>query len=510
MKSEHTERRRAPVRSAVHNMHASSQDHLVLAAPAGAGGVRMRPMRGREHRSQQRVCVGWLTTAVMILSASGVRAQAVQTGPGLSLVHPEGPSSPPLVLTLQDALERAKQNDGQFQAVVADADIARGDRAQAKAGLLPAFSHTTQYLGNQANGVNPNGRFVSLDGVNMYRSWAVAHQDLSPNTLMRTPLRKAQAVEAAAQAKLEIAQRGLAVTVTRNYYALVVAQRKYATAQQAAQQAASFLRISQQQQRLGEVARSDVVKAEIQYEQQQQNYREALLIMNDARLSLAVLAFSTLNENFSVVDDLNGAPALPPFSDVRVMAERNNPDLRVADETLRAAGQHVRAARNAFLPSIIVDGVYGIEANEFALHSRIAAQPELGVLPNLGYFVTVSLTVPVWDWGGLRSKLHQSETREHQAQVTLNQTQRQLMSNLYSMYNQVLTAKSAIDNLQHVAELATESLRLTGLRYQAGESTALEVVDAQNTLVQTRNAVDDAEMRYRVALADLQTLTGRF
>jgi outer membrane protein TolC len=61
-----------------------------------------------------------------------------------------------------------------------------------------------------------------------------------------------------------------------------------------------------------------------------------------------------------------------------------------------------------------------------------------------------------------------------------------------------------------VADLAAESLRLVSLRYQAGESTAFEVVDAQNTLVQARNAMDDAQTRYRIALAELQTLTGRF
>jgi outer membrane protein TolC len=210
------------------------------------------------------------------------------------------------------------------------------------------------------------------------------------------------------------------------------------------------------------------------------------------------------------VDDLNTAPVLPPFPDVRAMAERSNPDLRAAGEALRAASQEVRGARNAFFPSIAFDGVYGIEANFFALHSIIVKEPELGVLPNLGYFVTVNLTVPVWDFGGRQSKLHQSRTRERQAQFTLTQTQRQLMSNLYSMYNEALTARAAVDNLQHVAELAAESLRLTNLRYQAGESTALEVVDAQNTLVQARNAADDADARYRLALAELQTVTGRF
>jgi len=58
--------------------------------------------------------------------------------------------------------------------------------------------------------------------------------------------------------------------------------------------------------------------------------------------------------------------------------------------------------------------------------------------------------------------------------------------------------------------LAGESLRLTTMRYQAGESTVLEVVDAQNTFTQVRNAHADGQARYRVAIATLQTLTGSF
>ena len=46
------------------------------------------------------------------------------------------------------------------------------------------------------------------------------------------------------------------------------------------------------------------------------------------------------------------------------------------------------------------------------------------------------------------------------------------------------------------------------LRYQAGEATALEVVDAQNTATLARNAYDDGLARFRVAFTSLQTLTG--
>ena len=62
--------------------------------------------------------------------------------------------------------------------------------------------------------------------------------------------------------------------------------------------------------------------------------------------------------------------------------------------------------------------------------------------------------------------------------------------------------------LSRSADLAAESLRLTTLRYKNGESTVLEVVDAQTTAALANNAYQDGAVRYRVALANLQTLTG--
>ena len=430
--------------------------------------------------------------------------------PNVQLVQPQGPAAPPPVITLQDALDRAKQVDAQYNLALADAVVAREDRLQAKASLLPSVSHTTQYLGTQGNGVAPSGRFVTNDGVHVYRSWGVVHQDITPNTFFKSSYRRAQAAEALAAAKVEIAQRGLAVTVTRNYYAFVTAQRKYATAQQSVQQAQRFLDISRQQENLGQVAHSDVVKAQIQYEQQSQNLQEATLGMENTRLNLAVLLFPALNENFTVVDDLDAPRALPPFPEIETMAGRQNPELRVAQEALRQATQDIRIARNAMLPTLAIDGNYGIEANAFALHSEVAAAPQFGRLPNLGYYLVGNFQLPIFDWGGRRSKVRQAEVRERQARVELTQAQRQLLGNLYLFYNEALTARAAVDTLRRASDLAAESLRLINLRYQAGESTALEVVDAQNTLVQTRNAYDDAQTRYRVAVANLQTLTGPF
>jgi outer membrane protein TolC len=104
--------------------------------------------------------------------------------------------------------------------------------------------------------------------------------------------------------------------------------------------------------------------------------------------------------------------------------------------------------------------------------------------------------------------VRQAELRQHQADLELTVTRRQLTADITSAWLEADTARAQADSLRRSVELSRESLRLTLLRYQAGEANALEVVDAQSTLVQARNAWDDGLVRYRVALAGLQSLAG--
>lgn len=445
--------------------------------------------------------LGWFSA----MSCAGL-VQA-QVAPPANAPTPSQPA--PMTLTLQDALARAQANAPQLLSALSDAGAAHEDLLQARAARLPTASFQSDYLGTQGNGVLPSGRFVTNDGVHVYREWGVVHQDFMA-AFLGTGSQRAAAAETLAQARAEIARRGLTVTVTRAYYALLTGQRRYATAQQALDQASNYLNISQNLERGGEVAHSDVVRAQFQYSQQQQAFREAQLAMDNARLDLAVLLFRDFDQNFTVVDDLSLASALPSFPEIQTMAERENPDLRAANAALRAAKLDVSIARQAFLPSLTADAAYGIEANAFALHSTVAAAPELGPLPNLGYFVTVSLKVPLWDWGSKSSKVRQAQLKRDQANVELSAAQRTLVRNLQGFYQEAQTARDQIDLLRQAMDQASENLRLNGLRYRAGEATILELVDAQTLLTGARNAYDDGLVRYRLAVANLQTLTGTF
>ena len=412
-------------------------------------------------------------------------------------------SNAPVVITLLDALRRARNLDTTYRTALTAAGIAHEEHVQARAGLLPSVTYNNEYLYTQGNGTS-TPRYIANNAVHEYVSQANAHEQLSVGQF--ADLSRTTAAEAAARANAEVATRGLVATVVKTYYAEIVARRKYANAQLAADEAQRFFDLSQKLEQGGEVAHSDVIKAQLQANDAKRALREAELEMNRSHIELALLVFPDFNQNYSTVDDLRLPPPLPPMQEVEQQAKSRNPQLYSAMQALRAAGYEVRVSQAAYLPTLSLDYFYGIDAPQFAVHTLT---PE-GPIRNLVYSAIPALNLPIWNWGATRSKVKQSELRREQAQIELSAAQRKLLGDLKTFYAEAEAAKIELDVLQQSADLAAESVRLTNLRYRGGEATALEVVDAQNSLVTARNNYDDGQARYRLAIANLQTLTGVF
>jgi outer membrane protein TolC len=377
--------------------------------------------------------------------------------------------------------------------------LASEDRAQAKAALLPSLNYFNQYLYTQGNGTE-SGIFVPNDGVHIYNSQAAVHQELfAPDRLI--DYRRTIAAQSLAAAKRDIVERGLVATVIQAYYAAVVAQRHSFNAQRALEEAQRFVDITQKLEQGGEVAHSDVLKAQLVLQQRQRDLQDAQLSFEKGRIALAVLLFPSYRVDFDLVDDLGSISPLPAYDEVEKLAADKSPDLRAAQESVHQEQYNVQIARTAYLPSFSLDYFFGISANQFATKDREGRN-------RLGSFAQATLNIPVWNWLSVKSKVHQAEIRRTQAQLDLELSRKQLISNLHSVYLEAQGALAQLDLLRHSMDDAAESLRLTNLRYEAGEVSVLEVVDAQSTLVDARNAYDDGLSRYRLALATIQTLTG--
>src|ERR1700730_15811778 len=352
----------------------------------------------------RRICVsprmwtvGWLLGAALAqaIAAAGQERpvslialpgafQLSQPGGAQANTAPDGAS-----LTLQAALMQARMNSQQLRSALLAAELAAEDRVQAHAGLLPAVSGFLQHIYTEPNGT-ASGVFVANDGPHVYNAWATAHGDLyAPQK--RADYRTAVAAEAVARAKADLATRGLVATIVQNYYTLVAAVRKAASGQQSLNEAQTFLDVTQRQERGGEVARADVVKAQIQLTQRQRDAQDAELTALKSRLGLSVLVFPDFRETLTVMDDLQDVAPLPPLETVKSLATENSPELKAAEASVLQQSSGVSSARSGYLPSVSFDYWYGINANQWAIYNPTGNRL-------LGSVAQAQMTVPIWNW----------------------------------------------------------------------------------------------------------------
>jgi outer membrane protein len=429
--------------------------------------------------------------------------QAPQPAPAAATAN-----SPAPAITLTQAMALAIQNDPAFATARATAGSARLDTAISRSALLPNAGVNGTYTYTQPSGFVDNGVpyglerlpiFVANDSIHEYWAQLLVNQTISlPNI---ANWRRSRALAAQASADLESARRDLLVRVVSAYFGVVDTAEKAAVAQRALNEAQGFVDLTQKLEKGREVAHADVVKADLSLQQRQREFSDATLAADKARLDLGVLLFPDPRTPYTLTDQNQLPDSLPDEAAVQAAAAHNNPDLRSALSALKAAQSEVWAARLAYLPTIGFNYTYGINAPELAANAP-------GGVRNLGYSASVTINMPVWDWFAAQDKVRQSQLREKVAQTTLTNAQRLLIAQLDEYYNEARVAADQVASLRTSVDTARESLRLTRLRYSAGEALALEVVDAENALALAESALADGRLRAQVARANLQTLTG--
>ncbi len=412
----------------------------------------------------------------------------------------------PTSITLEQAIALARANEPNFAAAAANKRVAALDHSIAQAALLPGVSYHNQVLYTQPNGaINGGGpvgsqaapRFIANNAVREYASQGVVTETFGLQQL--TAVSRASAADAVAAAELEIARRGLIATVTGLFYQSLAVDRKVDVGRRAAGEAANFTQLTQQRENVREGAHADVVKAQLLQQQRDRDLADALLEKQKAHLDLGVLLFTDPRAAYTLVP--GAVVPLPDRADVDAAAMKLNPELHQALASLRVSSLDVTAARAAYLPDLSLNFTYGIDAVQFAVNGRDGVR-------NLGYSASATLDIPVWDWLSTQHRVRQSEILRDAAHTALTATQRRLIAQLDESYAEAGTSRDQLQSLDQSVLTATESLRLTRLRYTAGEASVLEVVDAENSLTVAEIAREDGTIRYRLALTNLQLLTG--
>ena len=164
-------------------------------------------------------------------------------------------------------------------------------------------------------------------------------------------------------------------------------------------------------------------------------------------------------------------PPLPPAGLPSALIERR-PDIRQAEQALVSANAQIGVAKAAMLPTISLTGIDGWESK--ALSSLL--QGTSGIW-SMGF----ALSLPIFDWGRLDARADAAVARERQA---LASYQKSIETGFREVADALANAQqttAAEADYQVRVEASRRTLRLAKLRYEAGYSGYLEVLDAQRT-----------------------------
>ena len=267
---------------------------------------------------------------------------------------------------------------------------------------------------------------------------------------------------------------GLIAQVADSYLVLRELDERIALAQQTVDSRTETLRIFSRRVAVGATSRLNQTQVETLLTQAQALLTQLQQARDAQAHGLALL----------VGKPLDLPPVSEPLDEHRMLAElraglpsdllTQRPDIVAAEHRLRAAHASIGAARAAFFPRVALTGAYG------------TLGPELGNLFAPGtraWVFAPSISLPLFEGGKLRSNLDLAEARRDLAVAGYEKT----VQSAFRDVSDALSARKWLADQLDIAKAAlaaqTERARLSQLRFDAGASTFLEVLDAQRDLL---------------------------
>jgi len=303
------------------------------------------------------------------------------------------------------------------------------------------------------------------------------------------------------------ARLSLAAEVATAWLGLAAAQQRQLLNEELRDSQRRSLDLAERQYALGAASGLDRARARTAFESARGDAAESVSAVTQARLQLELLVGQPLPDRLVPTaqaalaeSGTTALPAVPGGLPADVLLQR--PDLRAAEQRLRAAAFDVGAARAARFPRLTLTASAGTRS------------PDLDGLFKSGsgvWSIVPQIDLPIFDGGQRRAQVEVSEASRREAMAGYE-------SAVQSAFREVADALAVRDQLaerlaaqQAQVDAAEQSQRLAERSYRLGGSSQLELLDAQRQLTVAKRALvslRQTEQVNRVAL--LRALGGRW
>jgi outer membrane protein len=249
---------------------------------------------------------------------------------------------------------------------------------------------------------------------------------------------------------------------------------------------------------VGEVTRTDVAQAESSLAAG----RSQVLVAQSNYITSAATYRQVIGTNPGKLTP--GAPVdrfSPHTQSAAVgVATATNPAVATAQYSVDVALQQVKVAEGALYPTLSVQGSF---------QKGLSQVGSLNVTESYNASVLGTLSVPIYQGGAEYSVIRQAKETLGQRRLDLDTARDQVRQNTVQSWGQLDAAKANIDATQ--AQVQASEIALNGVREEArvGQRTTLDVLNAQQTLVNARVALVTAQRDRVVASYALLAAVGR-
>ncbi len=407
-------------------------------------------------------------------------------------------------ITLEQAIKLARENNqtlkearlnlNQAQAQLAEALGAEFPTLSLQTDLQRSTSATSEIRANTANAnfASPDGVTSSLDATlqldyNLYTGGQRSAQ-----------IRRAESQLQTQQLALEQAAEQLRFDVTDAYYAVQQADSQVEISQAAVADAEQSLRDAQLLEQAGLGTRFDVLQAEVDLANAEQNLTRAI---SQRRISRRQLV-----ETLNLGQQIEVTAATPPevagtwelsLEESIIRAYQNRSELEQQLQQREIAQEDEVIALASIRPQVSLFTRYNVR-------DILDDGSGGGTGTGDGLAIGAQLQWTLYDGGQARARAQQAKENAAIAENRFDQARNQIRREVEQAFYNLQANEQNIDTARVAVEQGQESLRLARLRFQAGVGTQTDVINAQSALTQARGNLLTAIIDYNRSLAALQ------
>jgi outer membrane protein TolC len=453
-------------------------------------------------------------TRLRVLVLAGLGSLLV-AGSGTASAAPAFPdTSKPL--DVAEAVRIALERNYTVLQAAASVRIAEGSKGLSLAALFPVVS-TGASLGRSAfsressSNVSSTGTPQSTrsEGDVRSRSWDVNVSQSLVSLRDWSNLASSRAALDAARHGQRATEQDIALLVKQQFYTVVRSEHLLGVAVESLTLAENEHRRVQSLFDLGSVAKSDLLKAQVNVSQSELAEIEARNTLDIERSRLATVLGLPPALRLRIVDDL--APGAPPPDSATALATALSarPDVRSAEASFRSAKLSLRAARAARLPDLSAQLGYSWgRSTAFDLLFDREISPDITQTQrgwNGSLALSLTLGDALWTRGQVTSALGTMLTRRHELDDLTNQVGLEVKE----AYLSHAAAQKQIAASETGLAAAEEDLKVSQERYQVGLATILELIDAQVALARAKSDHVNAQSALKLAEAAVDRALGR-